>query len=592
MKTKLSELANLIKAGPVNLSRRAKSNKLGLLSAAMAVLLLFGWRGLVWANRPVHLLDIARELGSIGQFKDELFPNKTGTRLVYTQDTASGAGLFFCNIPNGKAKLLGELKESEFDWRRFGMLGWSPDDSLFAYALPTTKDKIDICVCNGDSGETVAKIEAPGNLAELAWLTSKSFAYLLNYYQVLAVIEQKPDGKWVETHNFGQVYKEAGWARNLVATSPSSVAWSNGTNIWALDFNSGAPKIIWQGTTNQLLGITYSKEKTEFLLNCSDEKDQFLIRFDPGKNWVSNIGKLGDLQHPIQNISWINGGASYAYRLNEGGTNTFFIKSGLNTPPARLPWPGAVRTFALSGDHLYVAGSVGGEPSGIYDYDFRTGDLGFIISSLKGPLHYAKCVSPIDGMFTNELGRLVSYHLWRPASVAPQKKCPLIIGQTPYIWMPFPQIAASQGYYFVFIDRPDWFGGLENWSDDVMAVYHRLAKDPNVDMDRVFLYGASAETFHIGQLLMEKPDLWRGVITFSPSGLPNLSATHVSSMLIVVGKDEGDAVTQRWLKYQDEAASMGIRINLVFQSGAQHISRSIATELERAENFARFLTEN
>ena len=591
---KLSKLSNLIKAGLVNLSRRAKSNKPGVLCAAMAVLLLFGWRGLVLANRPAHLLDIARELGSIGQFKDDLFPNKTGTRLVYTQDTTSGAGLFFCNIPNREAKLLCELKESEFDWRRFGMLGWSPDDSKFAYALPATKDKIFICVCNADSGEIIAKIEAPGNLAELAWLTPNSFAYLLQYYQVLAVIEEKPDGQWAETHNFGQVYEGEGSARNLVGTSPNSVAWSNGTNIWALDFDSGKPAIIWRGgTTNHLSGMTYSREKTEFLLDCCDENDQFLIRFDPGRNWLSNIGRVGDARHPIQNLTWVNGVASYVYNLNDGGTNAFFIKSDMNNPPARLPWPGPIRTFRLAGDHLYVAGSVGGEPAGIYDYDFRTGEFGLVISSVKSPLHYAKCVAPIDSVFTNESGRLVSYHLWRPASFAPRKKYPLIIGQTPYIWMPFPQIAASQGYCFVMIERPGWFDGLENWSDDVMDVYNRLTKDPNVDTNRVFLYGASAETGYISQLLVEKPELWRGVITFSPSGLPKLPDTsHLSGMLVVVGKDEGNAVTQRWVEYQDEAARNGIQMDLVFQNGAQHISRSIATELERAENLSKFLTEN
>jgi hypothetical protein len=587
----MNGLAKLIKAGRVNLSRRVESNKPGVLCAVAAVLLLLGWRGLVWANRPAHVLDIARELGSIGQFKDDLYPNKSGTRLVYTQDTMSGAGLFFCNVATGKAKLLCELKESEFDWRRFGMLGWSPDDSKFAYALPATKDKIFICVGNAESGEIMAKVEAPGNLAELAWLTTNSFAYLLAYYQVLAVVAQQPDGQWAESRNFGLVYQGEGSARNLVATSPNSVAWSNGTNIWALDFHAATPKIIWHGTTNQLLAITYSREENELLLNCTDETGQYLIRFDPAKNWVASAGRVGDLRQTIPHITWFNG-PRYACRRNDGGTNTFFIKRGVNTPPARLSWPGAVRTFALSGDHLYVAGSVGGEPAGIYDYDASSGELRFVISSVKSPLHYAKSVSPIDGVLTNEQGRLISYHLWRPAAIALQKKYPLIIGQTPYIWMPFPQIAASQGYCFVFIERPDWFGGLENWSDDVMAVHHRLAEDPNVDTDRVFLYGASAETAYIGQLLEEKPDLWRGVITFSPSGLPNLSTTRVSSMLIVVGKEEGEAVTQRWLKYQDDAASIGIRINLVFQNGAQHISRSITTELERAENLAKFLNEN
>jgi dipeptidyl aminopeptidase/acylaminoacyl peptidase len=307
---------------------------------------------------------------------------------------------------------------------------------------------------------------------------------------------------------------------------------------------------------------------------------------------MANAGTVGDLQHPVANINWVNGGASYVYRLNDGSTNTFFIKSDVKSPPTRLSWPGGMRTFAMSGGHLYVAGSVGSDPAGIYDYDPKADTLSLIVSSLKSPLKYAKCVKPSNWAFTNEQGRVVSYALWRPLNVVPQKKYPLILSQTPYIWMPFPQIAASQGYYFVMIDRPSWTSGQENWNDDVMNAYQRLIKDPNVDTNSVFLYGASAETGYISQLLVDKPDLWRGAITLSTSLLPDLpTTTHVLSMLVVVGGDD-IGVTQHWTKYQDDEARQGIRVNLVIQDDTAHISRSIATELERAEGLARFLNEN
>jgi dipeptidyl aminopeptidase/acylaminoacyl peptidase len=565
----------------------------GTWLSVAAVVVVLGWRGIVWANRPAHFMDVARELGSIGQFKDDLFPNQSGKGIVYTEDIEHGEGLFFCNIPTGKTKLLCELKDTEFGGLRFGMLGWSPDDSKFAYARSSTRSKMNICICEAEAGELITKIEVPGNVSDLAWLTADSFAYLAANNQ-LKVIEHKPDGRWAETHNFNRLPKARGAIRNLVATSPSSVAWSNRTNLYALDFSSGTPQIIWQGTNSQLLGFTFSRASNEFLLNCLDAKDQFLLRFDPWRKWLVNAGRVGDAQHPIQDIAWTDGGASYCYRLNDGGTNTFFMKHDVDAPPTRLPWPGAVRTFASNGRHLYVAGSVGGDPAGIHDYDPKANSLQQATSSLKSPLHYAKCVTPINGAFTNEQGRIVNYALWRPVNVEPHTKYPLILSQTPYIWMPFPQIAANLDYNFVMIDRPSWANGLENWSADVMDAYQRLIKDPNVDTNRVFLYGASAETGFISQLLTEKPELWKGAITLSTSMLPNPATvhSHLSGMMAVVGKNEGEDVTTRWQKYQDEAAMKGVRVNLVFQDETQHISRSIATELVRAENFARFLDEN
>lgn len=300
---------------------------------------------------------------------------------------------------------------------------------------------------------------------------------------------------------------------------------------------------------------------------------------------------MDDLLHPVRNLSWGNG-PSYAYLWNDQGTNTIFVRMDGQEDLTRLPWPGPIRTYTFSGDCLYVAGSVGKDPAGLYRFDIKNKALALIVSSLRQPLQYAKLVPPVDGVFTNGAGTLATYHVWRPANFSPHQKYPVILCQTPYIWTPFPQIAANAGYYYALVDRPSWSDGLTRWCDDVAGLYNVMVKDPNVDPERVFLYGASAETGYIHQFVSEKPDSCRGLIFFSAAVPPPLSGTRLSSMVLIIGQDEGPAVVQRWKKYQNDAAEQGIRVSLDFESGAQHISRSIATERDRARQLAKYLEEN
>src|SRR5262249_39490367 len=149
----------------------------------------------------------------------------------------------------------------------------------------------------------VAKIEAPANLAGLAWLSPNSFAYLTLYYQVLKVVEQKQPGVWAEIHDFGQIFSGPGSAGNLVGTSTRSVAWSNGTNIWSFDFSSSAPQMIWEGTAGNTLQALSSLEGGEILLQCRDDRGQFLIRFDPARRRANGTERIEDPKHLIPTLT-------------------------------------------------------------------------------------------------------------------------------------------------------------------------------------------------------------------------------------------------------------------------------------------------
>ena len=80
---------------------------------------------------------------------------------------------------------------------------------------------------------------------------------------------------------------------------------------------------------------------------------------------------------------------------------------------------------------------------------------------------------------------------------------------------------------------------------------------------------------------------------FNPGTETDLSQAHLSRMLVFGGKDDNAGIPIAQLKqYPDVAAKAGVPVTLIIQDGAQHIVRSVATERERAWQFARFLLEN
>ena len=138
------------------------------------------------------------------------------------------------------------------------------------------------------------------------------------------------------------------------------------------------------------------------------------------------------------------------------------------------------------------------------------------MSNPKQEFKLVKTISPSVGTGTTAQGRQISYHLWKPSHVSAGKKYPLIIGQTHYIWSPYQQVAPEAGYYFATVDRATWADDIDNWPGDVLELYDILAKDPDIDTNRVFLTAFSAEARDVVQVLAARPDICKGVILFNP----------------------------------------------------------------------------
>ncbi len=251
---------------------------------------------------------------------------------------------------------------------------------------------------------------------------------------------------------------------------------------------------------------------------------------------------------------------------------------------------GDVIEFRDRQDRLFIFGSEGIEPSGIWEHDLTSHDTRCVVRPTERPFSFAKTITHSSVVISNGNEEIIG-QLWRPTTLPSGRKYPLILTQTPYRWTPYPNMAACAGYYFLAINRKSWEEGIDTWESDVMTAYKELAKDPHIDLSRVFLLGFSAETDPISHLAAERPDLWKGVVMQSPEGLPDVLKTKISTMLIQIGEKDPKA-RQRIPPYLDESARHGIATRVIIYPNARHTSWSRTTEGAKVEEMADFLSRN
>jgi hypothetical protein len=118
-----------------------------------------------------------------------------------------------------------------------------------------------------------------------------------------------------------------------------------------------------------------------------------------------------------------------------------------------------------------------------------------------------------------------------------------------------------------------------------------MAGRPEIDTNRVFLYGSSAEVGYVYELLSEQPALWKGAVLFHPGGFPDLAGVKLASVFVDAGdlEVEGVKVTAQ---FQEEALRAGVRVSFVVHAHSGHILQSIAAERERAQQLAKFVADN
>ena len=170
---------------------------------------------------------------------------------------------------------------------------------------------------------------------------------------------------------------------------------------------------------------------------------------------------------------------------------------------------------------------------------------------------------------------------------SPHKKYPLVIGLGSYEWTPiahgiYAQCLANSGAYVAFVHyrwnqkHPETVYAHTN---NFMAVYNELAANPNIDLSRVYVFGFSAGTSVLSELAKQMPGRWTGIMLLNPSPLPQPTVGMTQRVLAAGGSDEGDE--ERFRKYQEDLAKVGIPLEWHIHENAQHVVRDQAAMYER-----------
>lgn len=551
---------------------------------AGVLLLGFGLHLLVVASRPAHIFKIAAELGAVAQTREGVYPNDDGSAVVFYQETKTGMGTYLHVVASGKAHLLYEQAEKDYG-DQFRRVGWSPDGRLFAYAAladeANTNASKSLVLFDVEAGAEAARLPASAFVrdSQFVWLTSQSFVYSAYNQRSWLVFERGNAGEWTQT----QVVKRFADGRldNLTAIAPKKIAWLQKGQVWTFDFATAASQSIWESSTNRLRSFRFNQKSGDLLLNCTDKSGAVAISYRPPKSGDTAGAITSVVRHPPR--------STYVNLNMQGGRYTFTLKTAAEAEPAVFVWEGMLRYHALADQFLFFTGNKLDGLPGVWRYDVPNQTVKLLASGFPGQLKYTKIVPPVYQAVADNLGQQWGYHLWKPLSIQPGKKYPVILGQALHVWNPFPQIAVNAGYYYAAACLTNWINPQDTWPQAVTGMYDELARDPNVDTNRVYFIVYSAQAGSAREVLSARPNLCEGLILMRPGGLPNLKDIQRSRILMIGGAEDKDAPVERLRKYHDEAAKLGIPVDFLIQDGVQHVIRSVNSEREQVMQFTKFL---
>jgi dipeptidyl aminopeptidase/acylaminoacyl peptidase len=572
-----------------------RARRVGLALALVAPLVVMGWHAAVSALGPAHLEEIAGELGSIRKFFGNPEPNHAGSRLVFTQTTEHGTGIYLRDLAAGRTELLYDQLEKLHVSVAPRFLGWSPDDQYFAYACRTPRREI--VFCDGNSGKSLGNILVKGTIAAGTWLSPQRLVYADSEQALFE--SRQVNGRWSKPKRFR--FCELAVTNQLritglTALTAEQVVWQQGSNLWSCGAEAAAPSSVWTSSTNELVAFACSRKARKVLLLCQDQHGQVLSSLKPRALWlteeVTELGRIGSNDYPASAVLWLNGAAGYACATRDGAQHdVFLIQASTNAQPRLKAWE-LINSFAANEGQIYVIGSLVDTsagigryaPTGIWRYDLASDSLSCVVSNVTSSARYARFSTPRHVLITNAPGGALACSLIPPTRFSAQKRYPLVIGSD---WIVYQQAVANAGAFFASVP-----GGRGSWPEDIMAAYAELAKEPNIDTNRVYLLALSGAVAGADQLLVEERGRWRGAILFSPLSFPEPSKLRVSKLLIDSGAADlllGEDGRKRMARFQDAALQAGIPVRVAMHPEAGHVYRSVAAERARVRELVRFL---
>jgi hypothetical protein len=354
-------------------------------------------------------------------------------------------------------------------------------------------------------------------------------------------------------------------------------------------------QVVWyepglDGMTN----LAYSKETGQLLISRAENGRDSVWRLDTASGSNAGATKVLDEQS-VRDLQWI-GRDKFIYASRAGLVLTDL--SGHEGKPlldrANIDW------VAVTPDQkqVFLFGTISNEPvPGIWRYDLTSDAWHPVLSSSDSPSDYARSVVISHSNLKLPGGGQVNCLIYRHANFDRKKKHPLVLGDStlndPIYGDAFLTSMAACGAYVAVVERPWWMGNIQQWEQNVQALYEKLKSDPAVDMHQVYLFAVGDETPYLCRLVEPNPAPWRGLIVTGSGQLPDFSDAPQFQLrpkiLVCFGEllRQGDQLDG----YQQDMLSQGALVDYVVSPGETMRYVGEAAKRERIEAMERFIFE-
>lgn len=359
-----------------------------------------------------------------------------------------------------------------------------------------------------------------------------------------------------------------------------------------------SPLVWFNLTLSGLTGLTYSRENGEFLISCTEKGHDSIWRLSAAAGPKAVPTEILQGQS-LRGAQWAGANAvAYTNHLDTRNSLVYAdLASGNKKELLKLWANGSYEWFNLSGDHkqIFLFGNLSNTPAAeLWQCDIASGKWRSVVSASDHPFGQAVLVQHETMAFPGGDATVTTY---RPANFDKKKKYPLVIGDTmitdPIYGEPFMTGMAACGAVVAVVERPWWTVGIEQWGTNVQALYDKLQHDPTLDRQRVYLFGASAETHYLSQLVETNTAPWRGLILLNPGQIPNFSKSPQfqlrPKMLLDAGGEEHDE--NRFKKIRKDCLNWGVVVEFYTHPGETHRMVGTAPKLERANELKHFIFE-
>ena len=518
---------------------------------------------------PSSYDSISDEIFTDGRIWDAPVVNHSGSAMLYAQDQEAGASLFLVDLATLSRRQIKSLNLEDISGiKQFRLIGWSPNDTYLAFSYTATNSTLnrvvqEIAVCDGQSGRLVASLRnTNSSIAEGIWLTTNTLV-LENRSHRLSLWNLQADSQ------FGTLGRK-GWNQSLrldnhgpyglARISSHGFGYVDQGNVWNFDVPA-----------NRATQVTHFSDTTLEWLDYNPDTDKYLFCMTLGKDLtnrcVYEFSPVGPPERGLKQRSdhyslkgqWLKGGDNVAYVSTTGNKTSLVVQTDDAAKCTNIFSSGTIRSYGISPQRnkIYAVASLQYKIQSIWEYDVVGQTLRDILPVDRREVAVSKIVLPVLASATNQSGLVADFYYVPPVNVDARKKYPVVFDMYPINrYDQNVQMFANAGIFYCSANR----FGLNDWQavpteEQAEAIYGELLKNPNVDPKRIYIYGRSFSTQAVNHMMQLYPEMWRGVILFSPVDFPKIShTTNNMSVYIAIGDEDAPYLQKRSVALWKEAS--------------------------------------